>query len=93
VLDSVLRQAREARFLPGGRDHTRPHLSRERRCREPDRSRTAPDQQRLTAAEIEPGGQRAVGGLQHLGNGTDGFPREIGSIGMTYDAGTITYSA
>ena len=43
-----------------------------------DRRGAAADQQRLAGLGVEPDGQRAVGGLEHLGDGAEGRPVEVG---------------
>ena len=61
----------------GGREHGRPELPRERGRGDADRRRAAADQQRLAGAQVQPGRQRAVRGLQRLGQRADDLPRQL----------------
>ena len=62
----------------GGGQHGGSEVLRDRGRAQPDRGGAAADQQRLPGLEVQAGGQRSVGGLEHLRQRTDDLPRQAG---------------
>ena len=79
MVDPVSAQRLEAARLACGGQDGRTHLLGQRGGGQPDGRRAAADQQALPGLQVQAGGQRAVGGLDHLRKRAHHFPRQIGA--------------